>query len=471
MIHPEDEDIAELMVRNLGRERVLGDETSRRRYRRDAWVLSELDDLEEVAVPLPSCVVRPTSQAEVTTVVNLCRRLRAPLIPAGLRSGVCGGVLAAPGSVVLDLSSLARIRYIDEHDLIGCFEAGVRGSDAEAALARHGLTLGHYPQSIDRSSVGGWVATRASGQFSTAYGSIENLVLGMEAVLPDGSVFEHGNAPRASTGPDLRHLLLGSEGTLGVITSVNLSLRRLPETRACRAYHVPSMRQGMLLQRTLLQQGCRPPVLRLYDSTEVRRLFDSYRRNDDCLLLVIHEGPRDMVAAERRRTARTAHSVGGVPAPAEAAEQWLRHRNEVPELRSFLEEGVIVDTIEVAVRYSEAAELYRDCIAAICAVDGALLGSAHSSHAYQSGICLYFTFAARPPRRADLRRTYQQCWHAVLSATQRAGGTISHHHGIGRVRRHWLETELGRGRLQMLRQIKHALDPHGFMNPGALIPG
>lgn len=460
---------AELTAR-LGESRVSSDPTELATHRRDAWVLSELDELERVAVPMPACIVRPRDVADVVTVVNLCRQSRTALVPLGLRSGVCGGVLAPAGSVLLDMSAVDQVAAIDARDLIGRFGAGVRGSTAEGLLNEQGLSLGHFPQSIALSSLGGWVATRAAGQFSTGYGNIEDMLLGLEAVLPNGSVLEWKDAPRAATGPDLRHLLLGSEGTLGVITRVDMALRRLPEARAHAAYYVRDMRAGFEAQRELLQAGFEPVVLRLYDAREVSRLFGSYRNGDQCLLLVVHEGPREKVDAERDATARRLALAGASVAPAEATEHWLAERNRVPTFKSFLESGVIVDTVEVAAPYSSIAELYDRAVQGLAAIEGIWNGSAHSSHAYRTGINLYFSFAVQPKRRSDLRDSYRRCWDAIMQATLAAGGTISHHHGIGRVRRPWLEQELGAAGAQMLSSVKRALDPEGIMNPGVLLP-
>jgi len=462
--------IVDELVERLGSGVVLTQEAALRTHRRDAWVLSELDDLEQALVAMPSCVVKPRNVEQVASVVNLCRQSATPLVPSGLRSGVCGGVLAPEGSVVLDLSGMNRVRSIDPRDLIGRFDAGVRGSDAEAEVSRQGLTLGHYPQSIALSSVGGWVATRAAGQFSTGYGNIEDLLLGVEAVLPDGTLLRTSDGPRSATGPDLRQLLLGSEGALGVITGVDLSLSRAPEARQARAYYVPSMSAGFEAQRSMLQAGWRPAALRQYDAREVGRLFAKFRQDEQCLVLVVHEGPEARVAAEAAAIEALVAATGGQNAPAQATEHWLAERNHVPTFKSFLESGVIVDTIEVAAPWSRIGALYDQAIAGLAAIPGIWNGSAHSSHAYRSGINLYFSFAVQPKNRAELRQAYHACWDAVMSATLNTGGTISHHHGIGRVRREWLGRELGPGGLTALGQLKRALDPIGFMNPGVLLP-
>jgi alkyldihydroxyacetonephosphate synthase len=320
------------------------------------------------------------------------------------------------------------------------------------------------------SSVGGWIATRAAGQFSTGYGNIEDIVLALEAVLPNGEILETRRTPRASSGPDLRTLLLGSEGTLGVITGVTLSLRRQPETRAASAFHLDGMAAGFELQREIVQRGWQPVVMRQYDATEAERMFSAYARANSALLLLAHEGPAARVAAETAAIAAIAQGLGAAPASPEAVTHWLSERNKVPTFKSFLEGGIILDTIEIAATWDRIEEIYRRSLDALRQVPGMLAASAHSSHVYRSGLNLYFTFVARPSRSEDMRATYLEAWNAVLRVTVESGGGIAHHHGIGRVRRDWLEREIGATGVGALRALKSALDPTGFMNPGALLP-
>lgn len=462
--------IVEQLVEALGSDRVtVADAVSREEWH-DRWVLSELDDLEEVPLAQPACRVAPGNEQQVVAVVNACRASGTPLVPQGLRSGVCGGIRSTAGAVHLDLSDMTRIHSVDPVRQTARFDAGVRGSTAESEVGKQGMTLGHFPQSIDLSSVGGWVATRAAGQFSTGYGNIEDMLLALRAVLPDGSVVELGRAPRASAGPDLRHLLLGSEGSLGVITEVELSLHNKPEHQTLAAYYVPNMAAGFELQRRTLHDEWRPVVLRQYDSKEVMRLFPKFRSGSDGLLLVVHEGPRSRVEVETKAMEAIAQSLGCTSAPVAATEHWMQQRNHVPTFRSFLEKGIMVDTIEVAAPYDKIEAVYNESVAALSKIEGIWNGSAHSSHAYRSGLNLYFSFAVKPKDPTQLRHAYNQCWDAVMEATVRASGTIAHHHGIGRVRRRWLERELNPAGLSMLRALKNALDPSGFMNPGVLLP-
>jgi len=451
----------------LGASKVRTDEAIRTERRHDYWVRSWLRDHLGQPGALPACVVRPARVADVQAVLRVARQAGAPVIPFGLGSGVVGGVLASAQSVVLDMSAMNATRLIDETNLLAGFDAGKNGLEAEQEVAARGLTIGHWPQSVAISSVGGWVATRASGQYSTLNGNIEDIVQSIEAVLPDGALVTLGRGPRASAGPDLRQLMLGSEGTLGVVTGVTLSLRRAAEAQDVSVFSAPDMATGFEFQREVIQSGWRPPVARQYDTREAGRLD---ARCEAPTVLMIHEGPASLVAAEMAAVAVIARRFGLTPAPADIALHWLEHRNTVPNWNVFLERNIIVDTVEVSAAWDAIGKVYDDAVAALAAIPGCLNGSAHSSHAYRSGLNLYFSFAIRAEDPVELEPAYFAAWQAIMEATDRHGGSLSHHHGIGRVRAPWLETELGAEGLALLRRIKAALDPTGMMNPGALIP-
>lgn len=462
--------IVETLQKALGSEKVFTDSHTLSERRRDYWVLSQLEDMQGRGAPEPACVVQPAETADVVAIVNACRESATPLVPFGLGSGVCGGVKVDSASVVLDMSEMNRIIDIDVDNLTAAFEAGYRGIEAEEALNKRGLMLGHYPQSIELSTVGGWVATRAAGQFSSAYGNIEDVLMGLEVVLPNGEVMETRLTPRASAGPDLRQIFLGSEGTLGVITAVTFSVHWKPESQDYSVYHAPSMQAGFDLQRAIIQSGWTPPVMRQYDSSEAFRNFPDQARGNDAFILLVHEGPAARVEAEMAACASLAAEAQCEAGSTAAAEKWMEERNHVPTFESFLEKGVILDTIEIASTWDKIGAIYRDAVASLGEVENILNASAHSSHAYRSGINLYFTFAARPDDSKDMADVYADCWRRTMEATVANGGGISHHHGIGRLRRDWMPRELGHAGAGLLRSIKQALDPTGFMNPGVLIP-
>ncbi|MFH1603024.1 MAG: FAD-binding oxidoreductase [Pseudomonadota bacterium] len=462
--------IVDVLQEALGPEKVFTDSHTLSERRRDYWVLSQLDDMQGRGAPEPVCVVQPETTDDVVTIVNICRENATPLVPFGLGSGVCGGVIVDATTVLLDMSEMNRTRDIDMDNLIAKFDAGVRGTDAEEALNKRGLMLGHYPQSMDLSTVGGWVATRSAGQFSSAYGNIEDVLLGLEVVLPNGEVFETCETPRASAGPDLKQLFLGSEGTLGVITAVTFSVHWKPEKQDYSVYHAPSMDAGFDLQRAIIQSGWTPPVMRQYDTTEAWRLFPDQAKGNDAFLILVHEGPAVRVEAEKAACAALAAEANCEPGSTEAAEIWMEERNHVPTFETFLEKGVILDTIEIAATWDRIGNIYKNTVASLSEVENILTASAHSSHSYRSGINLYFTFAARPDDANDMADVYRDCWRRTMEATVAGGGGISHHHGIGRLRRDWMPEELGQPGVGLLRDIKHALDPTNFMNPGVLIP-
>ncbi|HEY2658695.1 MAG TPA: FAD-binding oxidoreductase [Caulobacteraceae bacterium] len=451
----------------LGDDRVITEPEALDQRRHDYWMVSHVRDLMGTPAPRPACIVCSQSVQDVQATLRLANEHRAPVIPFGLGSGVVGGVIAQADAILLDMGSMTRVRSIDPVNLLASFDAGKNGLEAEHAVAEQGLTIGHWPQSVAISTVGGWIATRASGQFSTAYGNIEDIVHSIEAVLPNGELVILGKGPRASAGPDLRHLMLGSEGTLGVITGVTFSVRRAAEQRALTAFEAPNMRAGFAFQREIVQSGWRPPVMRQYDERESGRLDERARK---CLILIVHEGPTALVDAEVAAINDLASLQSIATAPADIVEHWLGHRNNVPGWDAILSRGMVADTVEVSADWDKIAEVYDDATAALKAVEGCRAGSAHSSHVYRSGLNLYFTFAVQVGAPERMEAVYMDCWKRIMDATVKHGGSLAHHHGIGRVRRGQLERELGASGLDLLRTIKRAIDPNSIMNPGALIP-
>ena len=451
----------------IGADRIEHDAAKLDARRHDYWALSHVRDFVGAPAPRPGALVRPRSVAEVQAVLSFANERRVAVIPCGLGSGVVGGVIASPDAILLDLGAMDAVRFIDPVNLLAGFDAGHNGLAAEQAVAAQGLTIGHWPQSIAVSSVGGWVATRASGQLSTGYGNIEDIIHQIEAVLPSGDVVVLGKGPRASAGPDLRHLMLGSEGTLGVITGVTFSLRRAPEAKAVSCFEAPTMRAGFELQREIVQRGWRPPVMRQYDERESRRQYADAKA---CLIMIAHEGPAALVEAERAAVAALASDAGVPAASGEIVERWFEHRNTVPSWDALLARGLVVDTVEVSADWTRIGDVYDDAVASLQEIPGLIAGSAHSSHVYRSGLNLYFTFAVQTTAPERMEAAYLEGWRRIMEATARHGGSVSHHHGIGRVRRDWLATELGETGVALLRQVKAALDPNGIMNPGVLLP-
>ena len=462
-------EIGEALARELGHDRVAEDAATLAAHRTDYWILAHLRARQGRLVGGPACVVKPRSTAEVASAIRLAKRHGVPVVPYGAGSGVVGGATPPAGSLVVDLTAMSRLLELNEPALYARAEAGMLGGAYEAAIGARGYTSGHYPQSIDRSTVGGWVATRAAGQFSTRYGNIEDLCLGLEAVLPTGEVVRtEPVVPRASVGPNLRELFLGSEGALGAVTEVALRVHPLPEARALASFAFPSMGAALDTVRRVLRVGWRPAVLRAYDQMETERQFSAWAPADTCLLLVVSEGPGALVQAESGACASEAATAGGKAVGTGPVAHWLEARNKVPSWDFFLDREMLADTIEVAATWDRIGTVYETVVAALAGARGVIVASGHSSHGYPQGTNIYFTFVMKPEPFADAEAAYLEAWGRALGATVAAGGTISHHHGIGRLRAPWLERELGSA-YPLLRALKRALDPSGIMNPGVLL--
>jgi len=456
----------------LGPDRVLASGILPEKRAIDTWPLP----IVQVAVggPQPAppiCVLRPRSTDEVSKALALLHKERVPVVPYGGGSSVTGGAAGSPESVVIDLGAMNRVLNLDKQNLMVTVQAGIYQSHLEAWLNERGFISGHYPQSIELAQVGGLVATRSAGQFSTKYGCIEDLVMGLEAVLPTGEVIRIKPAPRRSAGPDLRHLWLGSEGTFGVITEVTLKIFPKPADRWMFAYAVPTMAEGLAIIQRFMQEGWRPAVVRLHDAVEAGRSFAQAVQKGESILLLLSEGPAGYVKAESEALHRIATEGGGRPLGPKPVEAWLKHRNDVQEFYDYTAAGYIVDTIEVAAGWSEIGAIYAEVMDRVRReVPELILICGHSSHSYPQGTNLYFIVGAKPPRDPEgVARVYWAIWSRVMEVTLAHGGTISHHHGIGRVRRAWMSDELGSS-LSLLERMKHALDPEGLMNPGTLLP-
>ena len=469
MAEPDAGRLRDDLARALGADRVSWDDATLAEHAHDTWPLALLRIHQGRLTTRPACVVRPSSTEEVAAVLRYANERRVPVVPFGGGSGVSGGVLPDAATIVVDLRRLDQMLELNETALQVRVQAGMYGHIFEDALQARGYSMGHWPQSVALSTVGGWVATRAAGQYSTRYGSIEDMLLGLEAVLADGRIVRIKSTPRRAAGPDPRYLFLGAEGTAGIVTEATLKVFPLPDSRRLMTFAFPDFDSGLQAMRDILRAGWRPPVLRLYDAMESGRHFGQWQQEDRCILLVVTEGPPALTAveAEACQAACTGHggeSVGEAP-----VQHWLAERNNVPSLMSFVERGFVLDTIEVATEWDRIHALYAEVTAAMRTVKNLIVISGHTSHGYAQGTNIYFTFVAKPEDPASAEPLYLECWKQAMEATLRVGGTICHHHGIGRLRAPWMAAEHGSA-LDLLRMVKHALDPNGIMNPGALLP-
>lgn len=415
---------------------------------RDRWTMAAT-----VAQP-PDAVASPATAAEVAAVLAACFDAGVPVTPAGARSGVCGGAMPVHGGVVLDLRNLAGVRSVDDASLLVEAGAGTMGDALEAALrSAHGLTLGHRPQSVAISTVGGWLACRSAGQYSTRYGKIEDMVVGLDVALADGRLVRTGGAPRAAAGPDLTQLFVGSEGTLGVITAARLRLHPAPPAERRVAYAFDTFGAGIESCRRILRRGARPAVLRLYDVAESERGFDRLTN----LLVVLDEGDERLVEA----TMAVVADECGTPLGPEPVDRWIAHRDDTYDTDELARQGIFGDTMEVAAAWASLPGRYESVVAAVAGVPGTVWTSGHLSHAYGDGACVYVTFAGTGAE------WYVPAWDAAAGAVLAAGGALSHHHGIGLAKARFLPAALGPAH-GVLVDVKRALDPAGILNPGKL---
>lgn len=430
----------------------------------------------------PDAVVRPGSHDEVQAVVDWAVQRHVAVVPFGGGTSVVGGLAARrdgfAGVVSLDLARLDRLVEVDEVSMTAVLEAGLRGPDAEALLAGHGLTLGHFPQSFEYATVGGFAATRSSGQSSAGYGRFDAMVVGLTVATPRGTL-ELGRAPATAAGPDLRQLLLGSEGAFGVITSVRVRVRPLPATKAYDAWRFASFSEGCTAMRRLAQEQAQsqllPTVLRLSDETETMVNLASpdevgaSAEQGGCLMVVGHEGTREVVEARRAAVAAVLLELGGSDLGEERGRAWADGRFRGPYLRdSLLDVGVLVETLETATFWSSLATLHERVKEALAAALPGALVLCHVSHVYETGASLYFTVAAK--EADDPVAQWLAAKAAACDAIVAAGGTITHHHGVGRDHQPWLAAEIGEVGAEVLRAVKERLDPSGVLNPGVLVP-
>jgi alkyldihydroxyacetonephosphate synthase len=432
---------------------------------RDWWPLALCWAAAGTVPALPAAVARPSSASEVAAVLQVCNQSRAPVTAVAGGSGVCGGSVPVFGGVSLDLTGLAGVTGVDSVSLLVDVRAGTFGDTFEEALrSEHGLTLGHWPQSIVLSTVGGWLACRGAGQYSTRYGKIEDLVVGLEVALADGRLIQTGGrAPRAACGPDLTQLFVGSEGTLGIITEARLRAHPRPPAERRAAYCFRDFTAGLDACRRILRRGATPAVLRLYDPVEAGRSFEV---EGGAALIVLDEGDPALIDAVMGIVNEEAGDAERLDD--DLVSQWLQHRNLLPPLEALVKAGIVADTVEVAASWRALPAIYREAVDALTALEATLAASAHQSHAYNDGACLYFTFAGRPGTEITEKEAYyRQAWDAIITATDRAGGALSHHHGVGINRSRYMSGYLGSG-FEVLTAVKSALDPAGILNPGKL---
>jgi alkyldihydroxyacetonephosphate synthase len=439
----------------------------------------------------PDLVVAPDGHDEVAAVLEACASGGAAVIPFGGGTSVVGGVAPERGAfdtaVSLDLGRMDAVIGVDARDRIARVQAGRRLPELDHALAAYGLRLGHMPQSYEWATVGGCAATRSAGQASTGFGRFDELVASVRCATPAGELATLA-VPASAAGPDLRGLVLGSEGSLGVITELGLRVRPVPAEQRYEAWLVRSFDAGCSALRKLAQAELAPDVARLSDEDETRmtsafsrtgglgrRVGDlalrALRYSPGCLFVLGWEGEAADVARRRGPAARILRGAGALPVGRRAGQAWRATRFAGPHLRdALLDRGVLVETLETATTWSRVAAVragVRSVLEAALAATPPLIGC-HVSHVYPDGASLYFTLFARQDA-GDPFGQWRAAKRAAGDAISAAGATITHHHGIGRDHLPWLVAERGALGVALLRATKECCDPAGIMNPEKLV--
>ncbi|MDH5361896.1 MAG: FAD-binding oxidoreductase [Aigarchaeota archaeon] len=449
----------------------------------------------------PDIVVYPASEGQVATILECASQRDASVIPFGGGTSVVGGVEARPreeGGLLLslDMTRMNRVLAMDPVSLTAKVESGIMGPDLEEKLNQAGYTLGHFPESFEYSTLGGWIAARAAGQKSTRYGKIEHMVEGLRLISPTGTIATR-DVPASAAGPNLKQFLIGSEGIFGVLTEVTLRIHRYPDRIEHRGLLLRDFSSGIGVLREILQAGVNPPTLRLSDSPETRAYAALLRRprkmtgrlktrlgmwlmkrrgfslQSSSLLIVGLEGSEAQVAEQRRIVLAKCREAGAFNLGRGAGEAWYRDRFELPYLRDvLLDRGVMVDTLETATTWRNLENLYlrvKEAIEeAIASMGVKPYVMCHVSHLYKDGASLYYTFLAKQVEGREMEQ-----WREVKKASCQCilenGGTLSHHHGVGLEHAAWMEGEVGRKGKELISAVKSTLDPRGIMNPGKIL--
>ncbi len=478
-------------------------------YARDLWPRRLIDVRAGNVAPdehRPAAIVWPKTVEDVVSIVGFARAEGVAVVPFGAGSGVCGAIAPDPRTIVVDTKRLSDWTIDPSAPLIDA-GPGALGISLEEEIQRRGYTIGHFPSSILCSTVGGWIAARGAGQCSGKYGKIEDMVAELECVLGSGELVR---MKRRTHGPDLIPLFIGSEGTLGVVTRAKLRLHPAPRARAYAAFSFPSTKHGWEAMRELFQHGLRPAVARLYDpvdSAMLRQGAVKARRDPargerkqrssrgglgsvlrgalrlpralnaaiqasegnllgGATLVLVFEGASDEVHADRERAERLCANAQGRALGEGPAHQWFAHRYSVSYRQSpVFRLGAFSDTMEVAAPWSKLETLYD---AVRSALGRHVLVMAHLSHAYPDGCSIYFTFAGVADSDEQALALYDRAWQDALSAAIGSGGTLSHHHGVGRSKAPRLGDELGYG-IELIGRLMRACHPAGILNPGAVL--
>ncbi|WP_330985665.1 MULTISPECIES: FAD-binding oxidoreductase [Enterobacterales] len=410
-------------------------------------------------------VVKVTDEQQIQAVLALATEKDIPVTPRALASSVTGQPLPTRGGIVLDLTEMTQYRDINTTNLTVEISAGYNGGKLEDELQAMGWTLGHSPQSLYQSSVGGWLSTLATGQFSSYYGGIEDLITAYTVILATGERIRLKASPRAAMGPDLRQLFIGAEGTLGVVTSVQLKIFPLPQTRLYDTLELPSVEAGLQIMREQAMSGLRPFLLRLYDTAEARHAMQNPDQDKPVMFLGT-QGVDAIARAEMAAFMAIIQRHDGKSLGPEGVLKWMDRRFDFSTVENLLDTtGGFAETIEVAHTWDGIGRLYHALNKALTPLAGEVLS--HFSHVYPQGTSMYMILLGQEASDPEAVNKLRAIWREAMRVCLEHNAELSHHHGGGLVRSPYARESLGSSHV-LLRRLKHALDPNGILNPGKL---
>jgi alkyldihydroxyacetonephosphate synthase len=468
--------LTEALARIVGAENVIAQPEARARYANDQWWYAVAAAAAGTPLSVPDAAVCPRTAEQVAELVRLLNELRVPVTPWGGGSGVQGAANADLGGVVIDLRGLNRVRYTDRKSLICEVEAGKVTRDFEAELNTEGLSFTHYPASTEWATIGGSIAARGSGVLSSKYGKIEDHVLSLEFVTPTGELVTTPNVPRHAAGPELTQLLVGAEGTLGIITAARVKLRLLPRHRVFLVASFKSLAAGIEAGRVIMTTGLKPPVMRLYDahaaSHSLARAVDTTLTDATFVMMFDGEYP-DLVELEARKALEVCKANGGEILPAALGALWWERRYVfyyppyAPELPSI---WGTVDVVADFARIERVYEATTEAMRAACPPEYNLSLSTHLSHWYEWGSMIYarMKVPVGPTSLEAAKALHDAIFKAGVDAALAAGAVLNDHHGVGLRLRPFMHDQYGTAAMETLSRIKHALDPNGILSPGKL---
>lgn len=413
-------------------------------------------------------ILIPNNEEEISEILKLANKFNIGIIPYGGGSGIVGGSIPYNGEVIIDTKRLVdfSINTVNCTATGGC---GLTGAEFENMLNERGYTCGQYPQSFQSACLGGMVATRAIGTFSTKYGKMDDMVTALGVVLPDGQILNTHRAPKRSTGPELNEIFLGSEGVYGIITSVEMKIYPIADKRIFKTYTFPTTEDGLRAVRTFIHKGLRPAVVRLYDDVEATHKINQYGfEKDFALLILVFEGIDEMVDLEAKLTDEICKANLGRDKGELCSKEWLETRFSTKKMLDYdAQKGSTADAIEVAAPWDKIEDVWREmrkALAPYCEVV-----DCHFSHVYHNGASVYVIFHAKTDGDDyDGEQRYLKCLKVACETSLKFGGNVSHHHGVGTAKAEFLVKEHGESGMKVMKVIKDGLDVNSILNKGVL---